>query len=40
MIDFDYDLLELEECLMDLLLLRKIEEGKMVFSGTMSEVFN
>ena len=40
MIDFDYDLLELEEYVMELILSRKIQEGKMVFSGTMSELLN
>ena len=40
MIDFDYDLIELEEFFMDLILQRKIEEGMIVFSGTMSELLN
>ena len=40
MIEFDYDLLELEEYVMELILLRKIEEGKIVFSGSISELPN
>lgn len=40
MINFDYDLLELEQYVMELILLRKIEEGKIVFSGSMSELLN
>lgn len=40
MIDFDYDILELEEYLMELILQKKVEEGKTVFSGTMSELLN
>ena len=40
MINSDHDLLELEEYLMELILLRKIEEGKIVFSGSISNLLN
>ena len=36
----DEDLFELEEVLMELILQKKATEGKIVFSGTCSELLN
>lgn len=43
MIEYDFsdeEVLELQEYLMELIMIKKIDEGKMVFSGSYSDCLN